>query len=157
MKLTRLSSKAIVVAAALLLFASSSVLAQTQEPAKPSSEVDQLKQRLQQLEQTVLELKGQIDAIETKKKDPAPAIVEATYSDPPAAPADTAKAEAAKPAQDAKGESTFQIYGFAMLDAGYQFKQNHPDWFDVIRPTKLPSFPNEFAPNGKVYYGVRQS
>jgi hypothetical protein len=44
-----------------------------------------------------------------------------------------------------------------MLDAGYQFKQNHPDWFDVIRPTKLPSFPNEFAPNGKTYYGVRQS
>jgi len=44
-----------------------------------------------------------------------------------------------------------------MLDAGYQFKQNHPDWFDVIRPVKLPAFPNEFAPNGKTYYGVRQS
>src|SRR6185369_5001609 len=121
---------------AVLLFLPCAVVGQTQDPPKPPTEVDQLKQRLQQLEQTVLELKGQIDAIETKKKDPAPAIVEATYSDPPAAPADTAKAEAAKPAQDAKGESTFQIYGFAMLDAGYQFKQNHPDWFDVIRPTK---------------------
>jgi len=156
MKLTRLSSKAIVVAAALLLFASSSVLAQTQEPAKPASEVDQLKQRLQQLEQTVTELKGQIDAIETKKDSP-PAIVEAKYSEAAAPPpAETTPAEPAKP-QDGKGESTFTIYGFAMLDAGYQLKQNHPDWFDVIRPTKLPSFPNEFAPNGKTYFGVRQS
>ena len=59
--------------------------------------------------------------------------------------------------QDKKGESTFEIYGFAMLDAGYQFKQNDPDWFDVVRPTKLPSFPNEFAPNGNTYFGVRQS
>src|SRR5438045_7197570 len=44
-----------------------------------------------------------------------------------------------------------------MLDAGYQVKQNHPDWFDVLRVTKLPSFKDEFAPDGKVYYGVRQS
>ena len=36
-------------------------------------------------------------------------------------------------------------------------KQNDPNWFDVIRPTKLPAFPNQFAPNGKVFYGVRQS
>ena len=30
------------------------------------------------------------------------------------------------------------IYGFAMLDMGYDFKQINPDWFDVLRPTKLP-------------------
>src|SRR4029453_16323300 len=59
--------------------------------------------------------------------------------------------------QDAKGESTFEIYGFAMLDFGYQFKQNDPDWFDVVRPVKLPAFKDEFAPNGKVFSGVRQS
>jgi len=138
--------KLILVVAALLLFASSSALAQTQETAKPTSEVDQLKQRLQQLEQAVTELKGQIEAIEAKKANPAPAIVDAKYSEPTAPPpAEPAPAEPAKP-QDGKGESTFTIYGFAMLDAGYQLKQNHPDWFDVIRPTKLPSFPNEFAP-----------
>src|SRR5688572_9519472 len=149
--------------ATLLLFPSATAYAQTQEttkPAsqettKPSSEVDQLKQRLQQLEQIVVELKGQIDAIETKKSS-TPAIVEATYSQP-ATPEETPATEPAKPQDNTKGESTFTVYGFAMLDAGYQFKQNHPDWFDVIRPTKLPSFPNEFAPNGKTYYGVRQS
>jgi hypothetical protein len=144
---------------ALCLFHSSLVSAQTQEPAKPTSEVEQLKQRLQQLEQVVSDLKGQLNAIEeTKTKSPAPAapaIVEATYSDA-VKPGALAPEPPAKP-QDSKGESTFTIYGFAMLDAGYQFKQNDPDWFDVIRPTKLPSFRDEFEPDGKVYYGVRQS
>jgi hypothetical protein len=142
---------------ALGLFSSVPVTAQTEDPAKQKPEVDQLKQRLQILEQTVLELKGQINALEeTKKQSPTPAVVQATYSESTAAPA-TAPQPAVKPEDDKKGESTFQIYGFAMLDAGYQFKQNDPDWFDVIRPVKLPSFPNQFAPNGKTYFGVRQS
>jgi DcaP outer membrane protein len=49
------------------------------------------------------------------------------------------------------------IYGFAMLDTGYDFKQVHPDWFDVLRPTKIPSFENEFGEDGNYYAGVRQS
>src|ERR1044072_4533683 len=118
MKVKNPLSKNIFLVATLLLFASTSALAQTQETPKPATEVDQLKQRLQQLEQTVTELKGQIDAIETKKKDAAPAIVDAKYSETTttAPPVETTPA---KP-QDGKGESTFTIYGFAMLDAGYQ-------------------------------------
>jgi hypothetical protein len=49
------------------------------------------------------------------------------------------------------------IYGFAMLDTGYDFNQVHPDWFDVVRPTKLPSFEDEFGKDGNWYAGVRQS
>src|SRR5215831_2649251 len=44
-----------------------------------------------------------------------------------------------------------------MLDSGYQFKQNDPNWFDVLRPVKLPAFKDQFAPDGKVFFGVRQS
>src|SRR5215472_2640356 len=51
----------------------------------------------------------------------------------------------------------FDIYGFAMLDMGYDFGQIDPDWFDVERPTKLPAFANEFGHNGNFYAGVRQS
>ena len=149
---------------ALLLVSSTAGFAQTPETPKPeTTEVEQLKKRLQLLEQTVVELKGQLDAIESKKKSATPDVVQAKYSEPAAAPAAApvepaaTEPESAKPQDDGKGESTFEVYGFAMLDFGYQFKQNHPDWFDVIRPTKLPSFPNEFAPNGKVYSGVRQS
>ena len=148
---------------ALFSFNARRAFAQTPEPTplpaptRAPTEVEQLKKRLQQLEQTVLELKSQIGAIEEKKSAATPAVVQATYSPETAAAAEPAPAEPAKPQDSGRGESTFQIYGFAMLDAGYQFKQNNPNWFDVIRPTQLPSFPNEFAPNGKVYYGVRQS
>ena len=44
-----------------------------------------------------------------------------------------------------------------MLDMGYQKNQNHPDWFDTVRPTKLPSFEDEFGADGNFYAGVRQS
>ncbi|HYI93260.1 MAG TPA: DcaP family trimeric outer membrane transporter [Bryobacteraceae bacterium] len=50
-----------------------------------------------------------------------------------------------------------QVYGFAMMDAGYDFKQVNPDWFDVIRPTKLPSLKNEFGADGNTYFSVRQT
>jgi hypothetical protein len=49
------------------------------------------------------------------------------------------------------------IYGFAMMDMGYQAKQNHPDWYDVLRPTKLPAFENEFGEDGRVFFSVRQT
>src|SRR6185503_16090078 len=99
-----------------------SILAQTKEPQAQPTEVQQLKDRLQQLEQTVKDLKAPITSME-RRKDPAPAVVQATYS-PPVAPESASATEVSpKPAQDPKGESTFEIYGFAMLDAGYQFKQ----------------------------------
>jgi hypothetical protein len=141
---------------ALVLVQGRSSLAQTKEPQAPPTEVQQLKERLLQLEQTVKDLKDQITSIETRK-DPAPAIVQAAYSSPVVAESTTVTPAAPSKPQDSKGESTFEVYGFAMLDTGYQFKQNDPDWFDVVRPTKLPSFPNEFAPNGNTYFGVRQS
>jgi hypothetical protein len=59
-------------------------------------------------------------------------------------------------AQD-DGGTRLDITGFAMLDMGYQTNQSHPDWFDVVRPTKLPSFQDEFAPDGNWFAGVRQS
>jgi hypothetical protein len=66
----------------------------------------------------------------------------------------SAQSEAA-PAKDPG--PTMDIYGFAMLDMGYQTGSNHPDWFDVIRPTKLPSFDGEFGKDGHTYASVRQS
>jgi len=58
-------------------------------------------------------------------------------------------------AQEAKPQ--FTIYGFAMLDMGFDTKQNDPAWFDVVRPTKLPSYENQFGKDGRWYAGVRQS
>ncbi|HEX6851410.1 MAG TPA: DcaP family trimeric outer membrane transporter [Candidatus Polarisedimenticolaceae bacterium] len=61
-------------------------------------------------------------------------------------------------AEDAPAAKTrVDLYGFAMLDMGYQSGQNHPDWYDVVRPTKLPSFEDEFGTDGRFFAGVRQS
>jgi len=51
----------------------------------------------------------------------------------------------------------FQIYGFAMTDIGYNANQIHPDWFDVVRPTKLPTMKNEYGTDGNVFFSVRQT
>lgn len=50
-----------------------------------------------------------------------------------------------------------EIYGFAMLDMGHNFTQIHPDWFDTMRPVKLPSFEDEFGHDNTTFAGVRQS
>lgn len=66
-----------------------------------------------------------------------------------------------------------EIYGFGMVDMGYNDGSVHEDWFDVVRPSKLPDGPeqedcrtpegevskecNDFTSPGSVYAGVRQS
>ena len=66
-----------------------------------------------------------------------------------------AAAQVAAPKDEAKPR--LDIYGFAMLDMGYQTKQNDPNWFDVLRPTKLPAYENEYGADGRYFAGVRQS
>ena len=51
----------------------------------------------------------------------------------------------------------FNIYGFGQGDFIVDFKRNDPLWYDVNRPSKLPSFPGEFGANGHSYVSPRQS
>jgi DcaP outer membrane protein len=123
--------------------------AQAQAQTTPNPDLERLQNKLQQLEQEMQDLKGQIGAVQQSQKAAvsAPAVaaqVQVTE--------DTPKA----PVEDDK-KNTLDLYGFVMLDSGYDFKTNNPDWFDVVRPTKLPSVKGEFAPDGKVYFGVRQT
>ena len=60
-------------------------------------------------------------------------------------------------AAPAEESSSIEVYGFAMLDSGYDTKRMHPDWFDTMRPTKLPSFDGENGPNGNAFFSVRQT
>jgi len=69
-----------------------------------------------------------------------------------------AVASAAPVLAQAKDEKpTLEIYGFAMADAIVDFKVNNPDWYDVNRPSKLPSFPGEFGNDQHFYLSPRQS
>jgi hypothetical protein len=54
-------------------------------------------------------------------------------------------------------KASFEIYGFIITDAGYNFNSIDADWFDVMRPTKLPKFKDQFGPSGNYFISVRQS
>jgi hypothetical protein len=57
----------------------------------------------------------------------------------------------------AQDKNWFQVYGFAMTDIGYNFNQIDPAWFDVVRPTKLPTTKNQFGTDGNAYFSARQT
>ncbi len=54
-------------------------------------------------------------------------------------------------------QSTYDFYGHVMTDIGYTVGNINPQWFDVMRPTQLPSFDNQYGSDGNVYFSVRQS
>src|SRR5258708_22172599 len=158
----------------LLLFA---VFAICIQPARAQSQdsrkqdIQQLKNELQQLDQKMDEIKAKINALEaappsrptTPPRNPAEAQKTPEQPQPQVAiPSEAIVAQPQLGAVPLEGEITeaehsFNIYGFTMLDSGYDFNQVDPLWFDVVRPTKLPSFTNQFAPSGNVYAGVRQT
>jgi hypothetical protein len=146
---------------AFLLLSSLSLPTLAQDPQKPTPEVQQLKDRLQQLEQTVEQLKAQIHSIDEAKKSGVAAgeqiSAPAASASMTSAPMGAAPTAAPRSPDTPAGESSFTIYGFAMLDAGYQFKQADPNWFDTVRPVKLPAFRDQFAPDGNFFTSVRQS
>jgi glutaminase A len=66
-------------------------------------------------------------------------------------------ARAVAPPAQAQPKPSLEIYGFAMLDIGHDFKQIDPNWFDTMRVTKLPSFEDQFGRDNNTFAGVRQS
>jgi hypothetical protein len=92
---------------------------------------------------------------------PAPAVLSLTAqtTDPqttPQPPAQPPAQATTDPVPD-DPKTRLEIYGFTMLDNGYQFETNDPLWFDVLRPTKLPAFEGQFGRDGHWFAGVRQS
>jgi DcaP outer membrane protein len=55
------------------------------------------------------------------------------------------------------GPPSMEIYGFGQADAIADFNQNDPNWFDLNRPSRLPSSPNQFGQDGRFYLSARQS
>lgn len=56
-----------------------------------------------------------------------------------------------------KNDPEIEIYGQIMTDIGFNFNQVNPLYFDVMRPTQLPSYKGEYGSDGNAYFGVRQS
>jgi hypothetical protein len=61
-------------------------------------------------------------------------------------------------AQNQETDKTMEIFGYVMMDSGYDFGKMDPNWYDTMRPTKiLDSEGNEFKNQGNVFMGVRQT
>ena len=58
---------------------------------------------------------------------------------------------------DSLPQKSLEVYGFAMVDMGYNFDQIDPRWFDALRINRLPKYKNQFAPDGTWFFGVRQT
>ncbi|HKE87283.1 MAG TPA: DcaP family trimeric outer membrane transporter [Vicinamibacterales bacterium] len=61
------------------------------------------------------------------------------------------------PSQAQQTKPSAEVYGFAMLDIGENFRTIDPNWFDTMRVTKLPSSPGQFGENYSTFAGVRQT
>jgi hypothetical protein len=57
----------------------------------------------------------------------------------------------------AQNNDYLEIYGYIQTDAGYNFNAINPDWFDVMRPTQLPKYPNQFGSEGNYFISIRQT
>jgi outer membrane murein-binding lipoprotein Lpp len=136
-----------------LLVAVISAPGEAQSQAQPNPDLQQLKEQLDKLDQEMQELRDKIQAAEQTPNRPGKPLPTVSASSPPQAQSQTVPLEG----EVTEKKSSLDLYGFVMLDSGYEFKQQNPNWFDVMRPTQLPSFKNEFAPDGNVFAGVRQS
>ena len=122
--------------AELLFLLLISVLSPGQLQPSQDPDLQQLKDKLQRLELEMQELKGQISAVQQARISTPPA---ATV---PSSASGTAQAaeKPPKPPRAEESKSSLDLYGFVMTDTGYDFGQTDPNWFDVMRPTKLPSY-----------------
>ena len=119
-----------------------------QSADQQAQDIQQLRVKLQQLEQMMGEVKGKLDELEGQ-----PASNHASEGGPSNSLASAVTSFDAYPTTHAYGapgtppvgkqadqkksgsESTMDIYGFVMMDSGYNFGTIDPNWFDVVRPT----------------------
>jgi hypothetical protein len=92
---------------------------------------------------------------------PALRAEEATPTTAPKKAEEAKATEATAPtgaqAATTEAKARLDVYGFAMLDMGYETGQADPNWFDTARPTKLPAYNDQFGRDGHWFMGVRQS
>jgi DcaP outer membrane protein len=144
----------------VLCFGGTSAIAQT-------SDMDQMKAKMAQLEQMMKDLRSQMAAVEKGQPSSvskSAAVLASPAQDQPdktpaGATAEQVNSEASPDplATERVTESRMDVYGAAMFDSGYNGKASDPDWFDVLRVTKLPAYPGQYGVGGNWFNSVRQS
>jgi hypothetical protein len=60
-------------------------------------------------------------------------------------------------AQESTKGPSMDVYGFVMLDMGFEAGRSDPDWFDTMRTGKLPTYDGQYGEDGRFFAGVRQT
>jgi len=132
----------------LLLALVGTTRTRAQDPASQTPDLQQMQNKLDRLEKEMAELKQQMATAQQLTKAAVPG---------PTVPVVTETRGAEEHAEQTEPSTSLDVYGFVMLDSGYNFGAINPNWFDVVRPTQLPSSAGEFGPNGSTFFGVRQT
>ena len=132
----------------LVLILSEAATVHAQEQPAQALTMQQMQKRLEQVEKELHDLKQQFGVAQDISKESV------VGPDVPVT-ADTRQVE--EHSEQVKPSSSLNIYGFAMLDSGYNFGSINPNWSETMRPTQLPAFTGEFGPNGSTFWGVRQT
>jgi len=61
------------------------------------------------------------------------------------------------PASAAEGARSFEFYGFAQVDYIQDFDRVNPDWEDTLRPSRIPTDPEQYGDDGQASISVKQS
>ncbi len=67
---------------------------------------------------------------------------------------DHAQTRASAPDSETK-KPRIEFFGQIVADLIHDFNTNDPVWFDVVRPSRLPAFEDEFGEDGHSYFSVR--
>ncbi len=54
-------------------------------------------------------------------------------------------------------EPSFEVYGFAQLDAIQDFNRVNPAWNATLRPSRIPTTEGQYGSDGQTVLSVRQS
>ncbi len=141
------------------LAVSLALAAGTAHAATDAERIQALEQQLQQQKAIMEEQQRTLELMQQelqRLKGDVPLQESAVHADPEAAPAPIAVA----PAPTDQVQETllgFDLYGFVMADAIYDFKRVDPDWNDTLRVTTIPTTDGQFGEDGEFVFSVRQS
>lgn len=66
-------------------------------------------------------------------------------------------AQAQQSTTDTTLVKSMDLYGHVMMDMGYNAGASDAAWFDVMRPSKMPGFKDQYGTEGNMYFSVRQT
>jgi outer membrane DcaP-like protein len=106
--------------------------------------LEQQQQTLEAMQQELQRIKGDQISTTTVRQHEQPLELEAS-------------AVVQEETDSAPAGLDFDIYGFVMADAIYDFKRVDPDWNDTLRVTTIPTQDGLYGEDGEFVFSVRQS